>query len=219
RTASPTRRERPGSRGARPPYLGGAFPCPSAKAREQHLPRLVVARHRSLLDRSEAAHLLRKRCNLDGEIESRIVEPALELVEKFLVLANQPALHAPLARVAERVQARAPQTLQPREDFEHPEHPAAELVLPRPPGIGIDPREERRRKMESELEVLAETTPEAREKLGSRVEPRDLVLVLVREQLEIGPGDGVRQRAAAGPNAPLERLDALDAATIAVRIG
>src|SRR5436190_15467177 len=122
---------------------------------------------------------------------------AVELFEEvrngLFIFAHERAFRAPLFAIPEYVQCRASQALQFREDAHHREHPRTVLALARLSRHRIGLRPERRREMHVDLEVALELLPDALEKPGVRVQASDLVLVLVRHELEEVAGDGLRE--------------------------
>src|SRR5687767_14242675 len=58
--------------------------------------------------------------------------------------------------------------------------------------------------MKAHASAWAEVALDAFDEAGLRVEPRDLVLVLVGEHAEVVARDGVQQRLTAGPHALLD---------------
>src|SRR6185503_14141335 len=77
----------------------------------------------ALFDQPEAADALRNACNGDryGVVGSRQIYN--KLLDYASVIVNEPSLHVPLCRVAERIEGRATQPFEAgkyREKFKHP---------------------------------------------------------------------------------------------------
>src|SRR5690349_23440315 len=100
-----------------PPLSGcGALGAPGAEALEELLAFLARRLDVALLDVAEAADLLGERRDLDrGGVVLR-GQPREQQLDRLLVLADQPALHAPLRGVAEGIERRASQELEALED-------------------------------------------------------------------------------------------------------
>src|SRR5690606_38419137 len=119
-------------------------------------------------------------------------------LDRLLELDDQLPLEAALGGMAEGVELRAAQPAQACEHAEHGEYPAAEFALARPPARVDAATDERRGEVEAELRAGTVFLPEPLEETARDVEPRDLVLVLVRERLE----PGTRDRVGEGQGAP-----------------
>ena len=77
------------------------------------------------------------------------------------------------------------------------------------PGLRIALAENRRRQVKAQLVGTLEPVGDPLQEIGLGVEPGDLVLVLVRHQLEQGAGDRLGQRRAApGTRPPRPRAPA-----------
>ena len=128
-----------------------------------------------------------------------------------LVLGDQPALLAPLRRVAERIERGAAQPLELREHGHGREHPRAVGALAGLAGRGILRGPQRRREVHPQAIVALELARHARREVAVGVEPGHLVLVLVGHQLEEVARHRLGERAsspapgATRPRAPARR--------------
>src|ERR1044071_4116031 len=100
-----------------------------------------------LLDRPEAANFLRDSRQGHRGIVIGGREMVGNLAKQALVIRDQPALRAPLQRVAEWVEGRPAKKFEPGKEPKDLEHPRTEGHLFGLAGDGIAPRQERRRKM------------------------------------------------------------------------
>ena len=148
-------------------------------ARAQRGEQLLAPRRRLLgrlgLDHAEAADLERQLGQRHGRVHVARRE-ACDLLHVGLVPSDQRALHAPVRTVAERIQGRAAQALHARERGPPLLDPLPERALPRA-ALGVLAGEHRGREVVGELEIALELGLGPPPRL--RVEPRDLVLVLV----------------------------------------
>jgi hypothetical protein len=83
-----------------------------------------------------------------------------------------------------RIPRRPAEPPAPREQREDVPHPRSIRALDRAACLRIAPREERRRKMECELQIAVELLAQRCGKRPIGVKTRDFVFILVRHQLE-----------------------------------
>lgn len=84
--------------------------------------------------------------------------------------------------------------LETRKESHRKPHPLSELPLARPAARVLAERQERRRQVVVDLEVTLELLLKLREEIGQQVQASDLVLILVRHQLEQRARDSTRYR-------------------------
>src|ERR1700761_352813 len=96
--------------------------------------------------------------------------------------------------MAENIERRAAQTPHSRQRPEHRHHPGAEGTLLRPPQRVLGTPEDRRREVELDLEVAVELITQLLFELAVAELARDLILVLVGQQLGVVNGNRARQR-------------------------
>ena len=145
--------------------------------------------------------------------------PASRPCERSLVLADQLPLAPPVRGPAEGIEGRAAQELELREQAEPAEHPGPEDPLARAAGVGIARIRDLRREMQLDAVPALELALELPAEGAVRPEPRDLVLVLVGEQLEVVTRDRLGEAAASGRALALARRHALDQLAVAARVG
>src|SRR6185295_5942694 len=131
------------------------------------------------------ADVLRNRCDFDSQGMITTAQFANELFYRYLVFDYQAAFHATLVGIAKNVKRSAAQTPQPGQQFECQKYPAAVFRLPQLAGNWITLRNQRRRQMKMKLVVAFELDFDVLHKRRIRVQARHLVLVLIREQLEV----------------------------------
>jgi len=170
------------------------------------------------LDRTESAHVFRDFGDAQRDRQARAVEVLKQRVDAPLVVGDERALGAPLGSGAERVEARAAEPLEPREQAQEHKDPRAELDLAWATGRIVPAREERRREVKTKLANALElgVDPGAERRLA--VQTRHLVFILVRHQLREALRHRDRERTVAS-GAALGRRGALDEPAVAVRIG
>ena len=173
----------------------------------------------ALLDVAVAADLLRNPGDLDREPVIVEGEAGQQLLDHLLVGADQPPLGAALGAVAERIEGRAAQPLEPRELTHRDQDPGPVGALLELAGRRVARGPERWRQVDLELRPALELVREPRAELAVGVEARDLVLVLVGEQLEVVARDRLGQLAAARRARGLDRARALDQRAVALGIG
>src|SRR5690606_26752511 len=117
-----------------------------------------------------------------------------------------------------RIETRAAQTLHAREQAQRRDEPAAERILSWPSGVRIDARDQRRRQVKLQLEIVSEVLAQTFQEPRLRVQARDFVLVLVCEQLEVAAGDRLGERRCAKPDLLLELPNPRNALAIARRV-
>src|SRR3546814_7112139 len=116
---------------------------------------------------AEAADLLGDRGQLDrqGMVVGRQLRQ--HLLDQRLVAGDELALCPPLGAVAEDVERRAAQPLQPRQHAEGRQQPGAELALFQMAGLRVARGDQRRGEVEGEpvaaLELLAEAASRSEE--------------------------------------------------------
>src|SRR3546814_6757563 len=84
--------------------------------------------------------------------------PTDEATDQHAVLADQSPFEAAFREIAERIEGRAAQPLEPGEHAERRQHPRAEAALLRA-ARGIATRQHRRREVEAQREVATELFP------------------------------------------------------------
>ena len=119
------------------------------------------------------------------------VQAVHQFLDHRLVFADQAPFHPPFGSDAENIERCAPQPLQPCQDLERGHHPGPEFSFLQFAGIQVAGGNQRRRQVEGKLEPVSELAAEPGDEFTFRIKPGDLVFVLVGEELEIGPGDGV----------------------------
>ena len=152
---------------------------------------------RGVLHRPVAADLHRRLRKRDEIGQPRRIELAEHGLDQRLVPDDQRTLGATFGGVAEYVECRAAQPLQPREQPQRGLDPWPECALLRPSSRVALRRQEGRREVILDREVAVEFEPELVEEAGPHMQPRHLVLVLVGHQLEQRARHGVGQRFAA----------------------
>src|SRR4051812_45890898 len=177
-----------------------------------HRPRVVQM---AFLDRAKAPDVIRDRGDLDGQTMVVMVQTRQKFAQRLLVVGYQLALHLPLRRVAERVEAGAAQTLHPGEHLEGLQHPGTIGLLLRLSRRRVDLRQHGRGQMELQLVVALELLAELLQEGAVGVEPGDLVLVLVGQQLEVVAGDSLGQAGQSAGALALDLADPVDLALIA----
>src|SRR5438105_11582069 len=134
------------------------------------------------------------------------------------IFAGQGPLHAPLGRVAERIERRSAQELEPRQEVEGAEDPGTELALAQMPGHLVARSKQRRREANLDARVTVELFLQRLAKLTVRVKPGDLILVFVGHQLEQALGKSLGEVMRTGRALGFGCANALDFRQIALRI-
>ena len=174
------------------------------KAARSSASRSLRAGDVGLLHMAEAAHGERHLGDLHGERMVVRLEAGDQRLHRGLVFADQRALPPPLGGVAEGIERRPAQAL----ECDASNRKAVSIQGPKRRFFkmarrGVAPGDERRRHAEAEpwrtLELRLHLGPEA----AVGIEPGDLVLVLVGEQLVIGAGDRLAEPLAARSPRPL----------------
>ena len=147
------------------------------------------------------------------------IEPVQDLVQDGLVLDQQPALHPPLGRAAERVEGGAAQPLEAGQQAEGAQHPGAVAPFLQMAGDGIPVGQQRRRQMDLEAVPALELGAELVQERAVGPEPGDLVLVLDRHQLEQVAGHGLAEAVPTGRAPRLGLAHPCDDLAVAARIG
>src|SRR6185312_5958028 len=181
------RRPGPGAFRSSASLFGGLEQHRAAGAQLLEQSRLVGlgGREMTLLDVSKAADFFRYGRQSDRDRMVLRRERPDDFVEHRLVIGNQLALGAALQGAAERIEWRAAQTLELREQAEHRQYPRPEVHLARQPGRLVAARKQRRRQMKLVAQIVAaEFGFDLLLEGAVGVEPRHLVLVLVGHELE-----------------------------------
>src|SRR5579864_6585420 len=108
-----------------------------------------------------------------------LIEGREDVLNRGMVVADQPSLHASLCAVTEDVQPRAAQPLQRGEQAEGGHHPGAIFALLELTGGSVALGEQGWRKVEGEPVVAFELRGELLQEFAVAVEASNLVLVLV----------------------------------------
>src|ERR1700730_9794118 len=87
------------------------------------------------------------------------------------------------------------------------------------PGLGVAVAENRWRQMNMKLVRAVEPIGDAFQEIGFRIEPSDLVFVLIRHQLEEGAGDRVGKGCVAWEARSLGFADTIDQGKVTTRVG
>src|SRR3954470_14703342 len=163
----------------------GPLRAPRAELLEELLALLARRGDVALLDVAEAADLLGEGGELDcGGVILR-VEAGEELLDCLLVLPDQLALHAPLFGMAEGIKRGSSEESQPRKELENSPHPSAETHLARLAAERIDLRKKRWREVVIGPVVAFEHVGDLLFEFAVGVQARNLVLVLVGEELVV----------------------------------
>ena len=124
-------------------------------------------------------------------------EALKQFIDKRFVVADQLAFGAPFLGTPEQVERRAAQEAEFCHETESRHHPRAEGRLDRA-ALRVLAAHDRRREMELVAQVAFEGGRHLLRESAVGVEPRDLVFVLDREQLEIIARDGLGEALLAG---------------------
>src|SRR5258706_6924959 len=181
---------------------------------------LLLARQGEVarLHMAKAADLLGDRRDLDRYRVIGRRELCEQAIDVRFVFRDQRALGAPLRGVTKHVEWRTAQTAQAFQHMEHRQHPGAEAHLARLAGGWILARNKRWREMEHELVIALEHAGDLLLERAVGVQPRDLVFVLVGEQLGVVARDRFAQLGRARRFA-LALAHALNQLAIALGIG
>src|SRR5690606_10336664 len=147
-----------------------------------------------LLHMAVAADMLRDASNLDGEGVVGGGEACRKLAHRLLILLYQCPLGLSLLRPPEGIERGAAQEPELRQKTERRHHRGAELALYEMPGLGIALRHDRRGEMEFELVVALELGFQLALEAAVRIEPRDLIFILIGHQLEGVAHDRIGER-------------------------
>src|SRR5262249_51054818 len=139
-----------------------------------------------------------QRSDADRERVVLRAELRQEARDGVFVFADQCALGTALFGVAKRVQGRASEELQPAQYGKNAAHPRAKLDLARLARLRVDAREERRREVVDPPEADLQHAVDLLAQLAVAVQPGDLVLVLVGEQLRVVARHRLGELAGAG---------------------
>ena len=172
-----------------------------------------------LLHMAESAHGERHLGDLHGERMVVRLEAFDQRLHRGLVFADQRALPPPLGGVAEGIERRPAQALEGRQQAEGAEHPGAEETLLQMARRGVAPGDERRRHAEAEPRRTLELRLHLALEAAVGIEPGDLVLVLVGEQLVVGAGDRLAEPLAARRPRPLGLARAAHQRAVAGGVG
>ena len=154
-----------------------------------------------------AADVFRDIGDLHRQIVGFRVKPVDQFADGRFVIGDQPALGLALRRPAERVERPAAQALEFRQHGEGGEDPRAVFAFLEMSGLGIAPGQQRRREMDRHAVVaVLEGLGGPAAEIAVRIEPGDLILVLVSHQLVEVPRHGERQARPALCLVPLRRF-------------
>ena len=139
---------------------------------------------------TEAAHGLRECGDLRGEGEVVRRQAGEQGFHGRLVFGDQGAFHLAFLGPPEGIEGRAAQGLQGREQAEGGEHPGAEFAFLQVAGAGVLGAAQGRGQVDGQFFVALKRLAQGPAEFGRGIEPRDLVLVLVGQQLEERSGGG-----------------------------
>src|ERR1700690_2725253 len=147
-----------------------------------------------LLDVAESADLLRNCRKFYRDMMVVRRQMFDDLAQKLLVFCYEPAFCPALGGIAERIERRAAQNLEFRQQAGRPEPPRPARHLLRLGGDLVAPRQQRRRQGKREAQIVAvEGGFHPLDERGVGVKTRHFVFILIGHRLEQIPRDNFRQ--------------------------
>ncbi len=142
---------------------------------------------------------------------------AAQTLDQRCVVGDELTFDASLLLIAERIETGAAQRLAAREQPEEAQHPLSVAALARTP-CTVPAREERRGQIHPQTVVADELLPQRLLETAVAVQARDLVFVLVSQQLCIVAGHRLRQAVIVRVDALFRLAHALDGFAVAFGI-